>query len=134
MLISFSEGDFHWTFQYNVNKPNTCTWLFELFSENHVTSKTRLSEKQDGRRRRRVFLLSETIVMIMSWKWNIYVWSYSHTDFMTKICKKATQHFHCAESKVLTIEKSVALWSANIKNNKQGPRATVPQLTSSVIH
>ena len=41
-------------------------------------------------------------------------------DFMTKICKKAAQHFHCAESKVFTIEKSVALWSANIyiKNNK----------------
>jgi hypothetical protein len=40
-------------------------------------------------------------------------------DFMTKICKKAAQHFHCAESKVFTIEKSVALWSANIKKPKQ---------------
>ena len=32
---------------------------------------------------------------------------------MTKICKKAAQHFHCA---VLSDRvKSVALWSANIR-------------------
>jgi hypothetical protein len=38
---------------------------------------------------------------------------------MTQICKKAAQHFHCAELKVFTIEKSVALWSANKKKNKK---------------
>ena len=38
-------------------------------------------------------------------------------DFMTKICKK--KHFYCAESKVFTIEKSLALWSGNIKKTKQ---------------
>jgi hypothetical protein len=32
---------------------------------------------------------------------------------MTKICKKAGQHFHCAVSKVFDRVKSVALWSAN---------------------
>jgi len=37
---------------------------------------------------------------------------------MTKIYKKAAQHFHCVESKVFIIEKSVALWSANIKKKK----------------
>jgi hypothetical protein len=37
---------------------------------------------------------------------------------MTKICKNAVQHFHCTESKVFTIEKSVVLWSGNIKKNK----------------
>ena len=36
-------------------------------------------------------------------------------DFMTKICKKAVQHFHCAVSKVFDRVKSVALWSANIR-------------------
>ena len=36
-------------------------------------------------------------------------------DFMTKICKKAAQHFHCAVSKVFDRVKSVALWSANIR-------------------
>ena len=35
-------------------------------------------------------------------------------DFMTKVCKKAAQHFHCAVSKVFDRVKSVALWSANI--------------------
>jgi hypothetical protein len=34
---------------------------------------------------------------------------------MTKICKKAAQHFHCAVSKVFDRVKSVALWSANIR-------------------
>ena len=38
-------------------------------------------------------------------------------DFMTNICKKAAQHFHCAILKVFDRVKSVAL------------RATVPQLT-----
>ena len=36
-------------------------------------------------------------------------------DFMTKICKKAAQHFHRADSKVFDRVKSVALWSANIR-------------------
>ena len=36
-------------------------------------------------------------------------------DFMTKICKKATQHFHCAVSKVFDRVKSVGLWSANFR-------------------
>ena len=36
-------------------------------------------------------------------------------DFMTKICKKAAQHFQCAVSKVFDRVKSVALWSANIR-------------------
>ena len=36
-------------------------------------------------------------------------------DFMTKICKKVAQHFHCAVSKVFDRVKSVALWSANIR-------------------
>ena len=41
------------------------------------------------------------------------------SEFMTKICIKAAQHFHCTESQVFTIEKSVVLWSANInKKNK----------------
>ena len=39
----------------------------------------------------------------------------SAPDFMTKICKKAAQHFHCAVSKVFDKVKSVALWSANIR-------------------
>jgi len=34
--------------------------------------------------------------------------------------KKAAQHLHCAESKVFTIEKSVALWSAPIDKTAQG--------------
>jgi hypothetical protein len=34
---------------------------------------------------------------------------------MTKICKKAAQHFHCAVSKVFDRVKSVTLWSANIR-------------------
>jgi hypothetical protein len=34
---------------------------------------------------------------------------------MTKICKKAAQHFHCAVSKVFDRVISVALWSANIR-------------------
>jgi len=34
---------------------------------------------------------------------------------MTKICKNAAQHFHCAVSKVFDRVKSVALWSANIR-------------------
>jgi hypothetical protein len=34
---------------------------------------------------------------------------------MTKICKKAAQHFLCAVSKVFDRVKSVALWSANIR-------------------
>ena len=43
---------------------------------------------------------------------------------MTKLCKKAAHYFHCAETKVFTIEKSVVLWSGNIKKNKkhQGPK------------
>ena len=36
-------------------------------------------------------------------------------DFMTKVCKKAAQHFHCAVSKVFDRVKFVALWSANIR-------------------
>ena len=36
-------------------------------------------------------------------------------DFMTKICKKAAQHFHCALSKVFDGVKSVALWFTNIR-------------------
>ena len=36
-------------------------------------------------------------------------------NFMTKICKKAAQHFHCTVSKVFDKVKSVALWSANIR-------------------
>ena len=36
-------------------------------------------------------------------------------DFMTKICKKAAQFFHCTVSKVFDRVKSVALWSANIR-------------------
>ena len=36
-------------------------------------------------------------------------------DFMTKIYKKAAQHFHCADSKVFDRVKSAALWSANIR-------------------
>ena len=36
-------------------------------------------------------------------------------DFMTKICKKAVQDFHCAVSKAFDWMKSVALWSANIR-------------------
>jgi len=35
--------------------------------------------------------------------------------------KKAVQHFHCAESKAFTIEKSVALWSAPISKTAHGP-------------
>ena len=35
--------------------------------------------------------------------------------FMTKICKKAAKHFHCAVSKVFDRVKSVVLWSANIR-------------------
>ena len=35
--------------------------------------------------------------------------------FMTKICKRVAQHFHCAVSKVFDRVKSVALWSANIR-------------------
>ena len=35
-------------------------------------------------------------------------------DFMTKICKKASQHFHWTVSKVFHRVKPVALWSANI--------------------
>jgi hypothetical protein len=34
---------------------------------------------------------------------------------MTKICKKAAQHFHFAVSKVFDRVKSVALWFANIR-------------------
>jgi hypothetical protein len=34
---------------------------------------------------------------------------------MTKICKRAVQHFHWAVSKVFDRVKSVALWSANIR-------------------
>jgi hypothetical protein len=34
---------------------------------------------------------------------------------MTKICKKAAQHFHWAVLKVFDRVKSVALWSANIR-------------------
>ena len=41
--------------------------------------------------------------------------------FMTQICKKAAQDFHCAESKGFTIEKSVALWSAPISKTAEGP-------------
>ena len=36
-------------------------------------------------------------------------------NFMTKICKKAAQHFHCAVSKVIDRVKSIALWSASIR-------------------
>ena len=36
-------------------------------------------------------------------------------DFMTKICKTAAQHFHCAVSNVFDSVKSIALWSANIR-------------------
>ena len=36
-------------------------------------------------------------------------------DFMTKICKKVAQDFHCAFSKNFDSVKSVALWSANIR-------------------
>ena len=36
-------------------------------------------------------------------------------DFMTKICKKAAQLFHCTVSKVFDRVKSVALWAANIR-------------------
>ena len=39
---------------------------------------------------------------------------------MTKICKKAVQHFHCAVSKVFDRVKSVALWSANIRKLAKG--------------
>ena len=51
---------------------------------------------------------------------------------MTKICKKAAQHFHCADSKVFDRAKSVALWSANIrklaKDHKgYGSAATIEQ-------
>jgi len=45
----------------------------------------------------------------------------SRTRFMTKNFKKAAQHFHCAESKVFTIEKSIAVWSAPISKTAQGP-------------
>ena len=41
-------------------------------------------------------------------------------DFMTKICKKAAQHFHGAVSKVFDRVKSVALWSANIRKLAKG--------------
>jgi hypothetical protein len=34
---------------------------------------------------------------------------------MTKICKKAAQHFHRAVPKVFDRVKFVALWSANIR-------------------
>jgi hypothetical protein len=34
---------------------------------------------------------------------------------MTKVCKKATQHFHCAVSNIFDREKSIALWSADIR-------------------
>ena len=36
-------------------------------------------------------------------------------DFMTKVCKKAAQHFHCGVSKVFDRVKSVALWYADIR-------------------
>ena len=36
-------------------------------------------------------------------------------NFMTKICKKAGLHFHCAVSKVFDRVKSVAPWSENIR-------------------
>ena len=39
-------------------------------------------------------------------------------DFMTNLCNKAAEHFHYAEPKVFTIGKSVAIWSGNIKKNK----------------
>jgi hypothetical protein len=34
---------------------------------------------------------------------------------MTKVCKKAVQHFQCAVTKVFDRVKSVALWFANIR-------------------
>jgi hypothetical protein len=40
-------------------------------------------------------------------------------DFMTKICKKAAQDFHCAVLKVFDRVKSVALWSAKIRKVAQ---------------
>ena len=36
-------------------------------------------------------------------------------DFMTTICKKAAQLFHCAVSKVFDRVKSVAQWFINIR-------------------
>ena len=53
-------------------------------------------------------------------------------DFMTKICKKAAQHFHCAVSKVFDRVKSVALWSANIRKLAKDHKATVPQLVDYI--
>ena len=48
---------------------------------------------------------------------------------MTNLCNKAAQHFHYAEPKVFTIGKSVAIWSGNIKKNKDlksyGSAATI---------
>ena len=44
-------------------------------------------------------------------------------DFMTKICKKAAQHFLCAVSKVFDRVKSVALWSANIRKLAEDHKA-----------
>ena len=49
-------------------------------------------------------------------------------DFMTKICKKVGQLFHCAVSKVFDRVKSVALWSANVKKLTKDHKGYVPQL------
>ena len=60
-------------------------------------------------------------------------------DFMTKICKKVAQDFHLAVSKVFDRVKSVALWSANIrelaKDHKgYGSAATSYQANPKHVH
>jgi predicted sugar kinase len=57
------------------------------------------------------------ITNVSIWSTNIRKLAKDHkgSDSMTKICKKAAQHFHCAVSKVFDRVKSVALWFANIR-------------------
>ena len=45
------------------------------------------------------------------------MFDHSRTRFHDKISKKAAQLFHCTVSKVFDRVKSVALWSANIRQH-----------------
>ena len=47
-------------------------------------------------------------------------------DFMTKICENTAQHAHFAESKVFTIEKSIALWYAPISKQHNDHKSFGP--------
>ena len=54
-------------------------------------------------------------------------------DFMTKICKKAAQHFHCALSKVFDGVKSVALWFTNIRKLAKDHKGSAAKLLPTYI-